>query len=285
MATENRLCVVAAAVTLALILSTPVEAAIIEAGTLFVDLDARHPSAGESTWVNAGTLGDFISSGDPVVDTFGASSSLGVSFDGISDYYQGAIAPSGLVGYGDRTIEAWVYNPSIAPEETIVAWGKRGGPEGSNMSFNYGSNDNYGAATHWGTPDIGWNGAPEAKEWHHLVYTYDSTYTRVYADGILKNSKNLSPWSLSIHSGTHITLAGQIDSDGTTVTGPLRGSLVIAQLRIHDGVLSASDVLNNYNEDAERFEGEAVIIPAPAALLLGTVGTGLVGWLRRRRTL
>jgi len=52
---------------------------------------------------------------------------------------------------------------------------------------------------------------------------------------------------------------------------------------IHDGVLSPGDIINNYNEDAERFGG--VIIPAPAALLLGTIGAGFVVWLKRRRTM
>jgi len=244
-------------------LAPAAHAGLITAGTLFVDLDARDATAGTASWANAGTLGAFVESGDPVVANLGANSNPGVSFNGSTDYYQGDIAPAGLVGPNPtRTIEAWVYNPAIAAEETVVAWGHRGGPTGTNMSFNYGSNPDFGAVGHWGWPDMGYNGTPAAGEWHHLVYTHDGAFTRIYADGELRNVEDHTA-DLNTHAGTRITVAAQLDNAAGTVTGGLRGSLSIANLRIHDGALTAPDVTNNYNEDAARFGKAVVGPPAP----------------------
>jgi hypothetical protein len=280
MAIVNRLSAVAVAIAVALTLSAPTQADMIIAGELFVDLDARNPSAG--TW------GDFIMYGDPVVDTFGPMANPGVSFDGIDDYYQqGSNAPSGLTGSSDRTIEAWVYNPSFAPEgeETIVAWGTRDGTDGTNMSFNYVGFDEWmsddiwevgfdtwSAVNHGGSVGMGWNGAPEADMWHHLVYTYDGAIASVYADGILKNEKEFI--GLDTPGDWPITIAAQ-----NVGSVDMLGSLVIANIRIHDGALSQTDILNNYNEDAARF------VPVPPAVLLGAIGIGLAGWLGRRQSL
>ena len=88
----------------------------------------------------------------------------GIRFDG-TDFLQlvdGAggsqiTAPEGITGANPTaSIEAWVWNPGIAGEETMVSWGHRNGTDGTNMSFNYGSSPDFGAVGHWGAPDIGW---------------------------------------------------------------------------------------------------------------------------------
>src|SRR5678815_752852 len=106
-------------------------------------------------------------------------------------------APDGLVGPNPtQSIEVWAINPSLDADETLVSWGHRGGPPGSNMAFGYGSDFRWGAVGHWDNPDMGWSdqgGGPAPNHWHHLVYTYDGTTTRVYADGVFWNGEFLGP--------------------------------------------------------------------------------------------
>jgi hypothetical protein len=184
-----------------------------------------------------------------------------VSFNGSTDFFTAdALTPSGLTGPDPtRSIEVWALNPSIASEETLVSWGRREGPDGTNMAFNYGNHELFGAVGHWGGagPDKGWNnddatfGAPAANEWHHLAYTYDGTTTRVYADGEFVGEEILGAGAINTHTTDTlgnplpIRIASQTDANGSP-TANLRASLMMGAVRVHDGVLSDIEILTNF---------------------------------------
>ena len=246
---------------------------VLEAGDievaeeLLVNLDARDPTAGEEFWENHGTMDDFQMLGAPVVEqrdfgvgvSFNENGRSGDTYESIED------APPGILGPDpSRSIEIWVWNEEIPNEETLVAWGRRGGPDGSNMSFNYGSHNLFGAVGHWGGngPDLGWNnvgGAPEVATWHHLVYTYDGETTRVYSDGCIdtvvcemSNEEFLGLGRINTHPGK-IKIAQQTEGDGFGLTLGLQGSILVGKLRIHDGVLSPEQIEHNYETELPEF--------------------------------
>lgn len=190
---------------------SPAMAQLQVAGDLYVNVDATAQAEGSlSSIVNTGTLGGLFEARGggatvPAVTTIAGVKAI--TFDG-SDFLQlvselgGALVPTpaGLVGAETSTIEVWAYNPAIDGEETLVSWGKRGGgPDGSNMSFNYGTDGRWGSVGHWGGSDLGWadsGGAPTAGLWHHMVYTYDGATQKVFSDGILLNQEAVS---LAVH--------------------------------------------------------------------------------------
>jgi hypothetical protein len=264
-------------------------AQIQSAGTLFVNVDATGAAEGPLTSIpNTGTLGGaFAATGPageaPVIATVG--STKGIQMDG-NDFLQlmtaatggtPIMAPAELTGLNPtRSIEVWAYNPALAGEETLVSWGRRGGgPDGSNMSFNYGSDFRWGAVGHWGNQDQGWNnngGGPAAGRWHHLVYTYDGDETRVYSDGAFQNGEYVGPDRINTHPNTPILIGAQSEldtviNDGVTtrVTPGLRFTGTIAKVRIHDGVLTAEQIAANYN--AERASFVDPVIPPPPVVV------------------
>jgi hypothetical protein len=224
-----------------------------------IALDATAlPEGALPVWTNQGLLpGDFNVDGNPAVTTVGGVK--GVTFTG-TQFYTGPGAPGFVTGGRNHTIEAWIYNPAAAGEETIFSWGRRGGPDGSNVSFNHGTDPTWGAVGHWGAPDIGWGDmGPVTGRWVHTVYTWDEaalTMT-VYQNGEQANTETLTT-ALNVHSvdtsnrPLPFRVASQNEASGAA-TGGLRGSMTIARVRVHDRVLSATDITAKYTEEAGEF--------------------------------
>lgn len=254
-----------------LLLTLPCLAVSAHAG-LLVELNSLNLPLGPITsWENTGTLpGGFTSAGAPQVTTVDGIKA--VTLGGNADYLVGPIAPDAIGGVNpNRSVEVWAFNPSIADEETLVGWGHRGGGDGTNFSFNYGSNATWGAAGQWGgLADIGWNmvgGAPAAGSWHYLVYTYDGGgaagvgTARVYSDGVLRNSEFQG--NLNTHLGSNILIGGQNQSFLTP--GGFNSGLSIAKVRIHDTVLSDAQIAAKYNEELSQIYPKAYLTSAKVA--------------------
>jgi regulation of enolase protein 1 (concanavalin A-like superfamily) len=243
------------------------------AETLLVDLRAADLPYGSvtGTWKNNGTLSDFTARGTPVVEDVAGLKA--VTFDG-SCWFDGPSSVPGIEGKGTRSIEVWAYNPSIPAEETLVHWSHRGGPDGTNMAFNYGNNGSYGAVGHWGAPDMGWGGsvspAPAAGKWWYLVYTYDGSTARLYANGAAAGSKGVV---LDTFGGNIIRVAAQGNTTGSAPDQAFNFTGSIAEVRIHDGVLTAQQIAANYKLGGPR----VATGPDPADGALGVLAP-LLRW-------
>lgn len=234
---------------------------------ILVDLDATAlPTGPLVTWSNAGTLGgSFTREVDtPLVTTI--SGVNGVTLDGSNDWFVGPTAPAAVTGNGSRTIFVWLYNPTDSTQETVFAWGRRGGPAGTNSSLNHGNHPTWGAVVHWDTPDMGWNGRNETNIWTCAAYTYDSASgtATVFTNGVVSNTEVVGPLA------THTTDTGgrplpfvvgcQNNTDGSRNNGQLPGSHTVARIQIHDRALSQSEIIDAYNASAAAFGRPAAFV-------------------------
>lgn len=182
-----------------LVLSLIAKASV--AGSLLVDLDTNDLPLGTLTiWANEGTLSGSLRSGvsgRPTVGTVAGRKA--VTLDGTKWLKSTFPAPAGITGNSDFSVAVWAYNPSIAGEECMVQWARRGtSPRCAQL--NYGTSRDFGAVTHWSNPDMGYDGGvPGAGTWHHIAVTYEGGTNgteKVYVDGKLNatEDKTLDLW-------------------------------------------------------------------------------------------
>jgi len=226
--------------------SVPATADIEIAEELLVDLRSEDLAPGPvAEWPNHGSLGgNFVASGNPVAEDVGDWKNA-VSFDGQS-FFDGPTSIPGIEGDGTRSIEVWAYKIGITDEQTMVSWAHRGGPELTNMAFNYGQHGTWGAVGHWGAPDMAWGGDhaphPALETWWHLAYTYDGTTASLYVNGDPAGEDNLT---LNTYGGDIIRVASQGNDANTDGDSRFHYVGAISQVRIHDGALTAEQVAKN----------------------------------------
>ena len=82
---------------------------------------------------------------------------------------------------------------------------------------------------------------------HHLVYTYDgATTVKLYRDGQLVVTRTLD-MALDTGAALPINLFIQNnDATGALSDNSLPASMLVNSIRVHDGVLTDAQVLNNY---------------------------------------
>jgi len=167
-----------------------------------------------------------------------------VTFDGVDDFVN-----SGLdVSWNHTNSVTWSF--WVKPENTLS--GQRGilGKKAPNWEWAFFQSGTNVGFVYWDTTgnhangmDANWGSVLHAGRWVHLVYTWDRTTSRLYADGILR----------TIHTATNPTINQNI-TNSVVIGGQVRTWLpiiffpgLIDEVRIHNRALTEAEVRANFN--------------------------------------
>ena len=247
------------------------------AGELIVNLQSVDLSSTARVWTNqtgyAASVGNFTDLAGTALNVTGATplwnnlpvNALFVNYNLANAVQSARLAPNEIIGNNPCSAEAWVYLSAVEganPNGTVIAYGMQGGTAApmEDREFNFNTGGNGAVSGDFGTLDTGWTTPPTAGVWHYLAYTYDGTNFIGYLDGVA---------NVTHQPGAPIDTAQTVVGVGAAVAGSNPGNIgtdagiqgYIAAARLESGVLTASQITNNYAA------GLLGVVPAAAALL------------------
>jgi len=279
------------------------------AGRLLVELradDLTADATGAPVWPNRAAApgsaytaanGHFVATGTaaswPAYTYAGATAVGAVTFAGTSDgsapdFMEAAwqaFPATSVYGQSDWSVEMWVA-PSewqVNQESPVFQWGGRPGTSCNSAYIGVGSHPSWGAGGHWGGGcDIAFTGPgqfvtqpagatgfrPLPGQFHHLVLTYSGS--PALSDTPFVETLYLNGQVNRVYTNRQLAIPRTVNMRlGTWAGNDIVGQFSLASLRVHDGCLTAGDVIANYNTDALLY----MPTPTPTATVTSSAST------------
>jgi hypothetical protein len=107
-------------------------------------------------------------------------------------------------------------------------------------------------------------------KWHHFVHTYDGSAQKLYLDGVLLNSANISGSIQYDANNTRVLIGADDNGSGYNTGASYPHSGKLNQVKIYNRALSASEILQNYNAQKKRYLPEENIVTNGLVLNIDT---------------
>jgi len=171
-----------------------------------------------------------------------------LSFDGVNDYVDVTISNPVLpLGDNSHTIEAWIKPVQNDGSRGVLYYGNiYGGAYSGAVRWLYSDWDgDKGVSCGYYGGEVATYNFPTLNSWTHLAWTYDGTTNKLYVNG---NLCGTSTFTANTQSSTKLRIGRAINGSIQYFNG------IIDEVKIYNRVMSASEVLANY---------QAIVPPSP----------------------
>ena len=182
------------------------------------------------------------------------------NFDGSNDYMT-IVRSSSISPTSGLTQEVW-FNFSTIPNAAIFIGLQYGSSSNNTYALWMESSTIYGGVNTSGSFSAIGIGISNisGNKWHNLIHTYDGSAQRLYLDGVLLNSSNITGTIQYDANNTRVLVGADDNGSGYNNGAGYFHSGKINQIKIYNRALTSDEITRNYNSSKKRYFPEENIV-------------------------